>query len=145
MGMSDMASESRPWHETVEHVSELQLRLGAPSFAGLAEEAGRAIGGLLLRRKTALPVGEWRSFVVENSDRGALLVEWLNELIYQAEANKWVATEFRAKLTGISTLHVEARGTDVDEAPSLVKAATFHGLKLRDTERGVEAEVILDI
>jgi SHS2 domain-containing protein len=145
MGASEMASKPEPWHETVEHVSELELRLRAPSFAGLAEEAGRAMAELLLRGEPGAPTGEWRSFVIENSDRAALLVEWLNDLIYQAETHRWVATEFRAELTGIATLRVKARGTEVEQAPSFVKAATFHGLRLRDTEGGVEAEVILDI
>lgn len=141
----ETSSKSPSWHETVEHVSELELRLRAPSFAALAEEAGRAAAELLLRGEAGDATGDWREFVIENADRAGLLVEWLNELIYQAEAHKWVATEFRAELTGIATLRVEARGTDVEQAPSFVKAATFHGLQLRDTAHGVEAEVILDI
>jgi SHS2 domain-containing protein len=56
-----------------------------------------------------------------------------------------VATEFRARLTGIAALRVEAQGTEMAEAPSLVKAATMHDLQLRDTPDGVEAEVTLDI
>jgi SHS2 domain-containing protein len=33
----------------------------------------------------------------------------------------------------------------VEEAPSLVKAATFHELRVRDLPEGLEAEVILDV
>jgi SHS2 domain-containing protein len=143
--MSESVSKLESWHEVVDHVSELRLKLGAPSFGELAAEAGRALAELLLRGDAPAPSQDWRTFVIANSDRAALLVEWLNELIFQAEANKWIATEFRARLTAIATLTVEARGVEVEEAPSLVKAATLHGLQLRDTGDGVEAEVIFDI
>jgi SHS2 domain-containing protein len=43
-----------------------------------------------------------------------------------------------------TTLRVHARGTTLEEAPSLVKAATMH--KLRLTEGGmIQADVVLDV
>lgn len=68
--------------------------MGAESLAGLACEAGRALGELLLRGAPAQPAGPWRTIEVRRScDRAALLVDWLNEILYLAETGLWVPVE----------------------------------------------------
>ena len=90
--------------------------------------------------------GSYRSeIVVRAGDQGALLVDWLNELIYLAETDRWVATEFVPQAGGPLELRIRARGATVDTAPSRVKAATHHGLDVRTTADGVEAEVVFDV
>jgi SHS2 domain-containing protein len=42
-------------------------------------------------------------------------------------------------------LQLRARGVTVDTAPSQVKAATFHGLRIAAVPGGVEANVVLDV
>lgn len=82
---------------------------------------------------------------VSSSDRASLLVEWLNELVYLAETERWVATEFKVERADDRVFRSRARGMTVDLVPGLVKAATLHDLRLQDVPGGVEAEVILDI
>ena len=51
------------WHRWVDHTSEVQLQVSAESLAGLAAEAGRALGLLVLRQTPANPEGPpgpWR-------------------------------------------------------------------------------------
>jgi len=40
---------------------------------------------------------------------------------------------------------MRARGVAVDTAPSEVKEATFHGLRIAAVPGGVEADVVLDV
>jgi SHS2 domain-containing protein len=42
-------------------------------------------------------------------------------------------------------LVAHGRGASLADASSQVKAATFHGLRIRDLSHGLEAEVILDV
>ena len=132
-------------HEVLEHVGELELRLRAPDFAGLLREAGVALAAELLRGQAGGPVeGEIR-LELEPGDRAALLVDWLNELVYRADAEGLVLTSFdfdRADERGVSC---RARGVRAAMAVP-VKAATFHGLAVEvGAAGGLEARVILDI
>jgi SHS2 domain-containing protein len=82
---------------------------------------------------------------VESVDREALLVDWLNEILFLAEVERWVAVEFN--ILEISSVHLEASalGVPVEESPALVKAATFHGLAVEERAGGLQAEVIFDV
>lgn len=131
--------------EVIEHPGEVRLRLRAPTLGDLAIVAGLALAELELGRKPGQPEGAWRDVTVQGRDREALLVNWLNELIYLAEAQRWVAAEFAAVRATNTELHMRARGVAVDTAPSEVKAATFHGLGIAAVPGGVEADVVLDV
>jgi len=132
-------------HQWLDHTSEVQLQVEAESLAGLAAEAGRALGLLLLHDVPARPEGPAREIQVESVDREALLVDWLNEILFLAEVERWVAVEF--DILEISSVHLKASalGVPVEESPALVKAATFHGLAVEERAGGLQAEVIFDV
>lgn len=131
--------------ELLEHTAEVELRIRAPSFAELAAEAGRAVARLELGRTPPPAEHLHRDVVIRSPDREALLVDWLNELIWLAETERWVATEFEMNAATDTLLQARVRGVTVDEAPARIKAATFHGLKVAPAADGLEAQVILDV
>lgn len=131
--------------EMIEHPGEVCLRLRAASFEEVVVAAGRALAKLELKGNVGAASGVWREMTVEGRDREALLVNWLNELIYVAETERWVGTEFAPVRETDTELVMRARGVTVDTAPSQVKAATFHGLRITATGNGVEAELVLDV
>ncbi len=140
-------------HEFFDHTSELGLRIRASSFAELLAEAARGLGKLMLRGRPSSSSGPWYALEVNATDREALLVDWLNELIFRAEVERWIAVEIEIVAATDTMLSARARGVAVDEAPALVKAATHHGLVVRHVGGGegggggddVEAEVVLDV
>jgi SHS2 domain-containing protein len=134
-----------PWHTWVDHTAEVQLQVEAESLSGLLAEAGRALGLLLLRGRAAEPSGEARTIEVSSVDAEALLVDWLNEIIFLAEVETWIAVEFDVLEASETALKASARGVTVDDPPALVKAATFHGLAVEEREGGLQAEVIFDV
>ena len=71
----------------------------------------------------------------QGRDREAVLVHWLNELIFLAETERWVGVEFTVSRATETELRMRARGVAVDEAPARVKAATFHGLRIAARDR----------
>jgi SHS2 domain-containing protein len=72
----------RPPLEIIEHPGEVRLRLRAATPGDLAIVAGRALAELELGRAPGPAVGSSREIVVQGRDREAVLVHWLNELIY---------------------------------------------------------------
>ncbi len=133
------------WHELREHTGEIVLRVRAPSLDGLFVEAARGLAELCLGGKRVLPSGDPRTLSLAARDSAALLVDWLNELIYLAETERWVALEFEAVEVTPTALRMRAKGATLDRAPSLVKAATMHGLHLVREDGMVQADVVLDI
>lgn len=134
-----------PSHRWVDHTAEVQLQVEADSLSGLLAEAGRALGALLLRGHEAGPSGEARTIELSSVDREALLVDWLNEIVFLAEVERWVAVGFDFSEASETHLKASVRGVAVDDPPALVKAATFHGLAVEEREGGLQAEVIFDV
>ena len=135
------------WHRFLDHTSEITLHVGAADWPGLLAEAGRGLAVLLLRGAAPAPGSDndWRPLEVSSHDRESLLVDWLNEIIFVAETGLWIPVEI--EIEDVSEIHLKARarGVAVEEPPSLVKAATFHDLHVRDLPDGLDAEVILDV
>jgi SHS2 domain-containing protein len=132
-------------HDIADHTSELRVRLSAGSLAELLAEAGRALAEIQLRGANPTAGGDWRPVEVSARDPAGLLADWLNELIFLAETERWVAMEFDVELAGRCTLRGRARGVALGQAPGLVKAATLHGLRVDDAPGGLTGEVILDV
>jgi SHS2 domain-containing protein len=140
MGRSAEASS-----ELLNHPAEVRLRVRAPAFGALAAEAGRALGRLLLGTTPPSDAGSWRPIEIHAPDAEALLVDWLNELIYLAETECWIPVEFRVHTASDTALVVDTRGVSVEETPTRVKAATFHGLHIGHTPGGLRAEIVFDV
>lgn len=131
--------------EVLEHTAEVRLRVAGPTLAALLAEAGRALAAVELGGSSPAPAGAWRTIEVRSPDRDALLVDWLNELLYLAETECWVPAEFEIETATATALRARARGVPLDAAPARVKAATFHRLRIAETASGLEAKVILDV
>jgi SHS2 domain-containing protein len=129
----------------LEHIGEVRLRVQAGSLTELLAEAGRALADLLLRGGPAQTGSRWRHIEVRSADREALLVDWLNELIYQAETTREVPAEFEVLEATATRVRARVRGVAVDQPPALVKAATLHGARVEVVAGGLEADVVLDI
>jgi protein archease len=131
--------------ELLGHTAEVGVRVRAPTLGELAAEAGRALATLQIGEAARVGRGPWREIVIDARDREALLVDWLNELIYLAETERWVATEFEVRRPADTRLVMGARGVAVERAPARVKAATFHGLTIAATPEGLTADVLFDV
>ncbi|NNG14996.1 MAG: archease [Gemmatimonadales bacterium] len=134
-----------PGHEFVDHPSEAHILVRGRTLAEVAAEAGLALAGLALGEPLPRAMGPWREVDVRSRDRIALLVDWLNELIYLGESERWIPLEF--DVLEATTTHIRARmrGVERPESPSLVKAATYHGATLENAGGGLEAHLLLDV
>ncbi|HTR20374.1 MAG TPA: archease [Gemmatimonadales bacterium] len=134
-----------PVARDVGHTAEVELLARGRTFGDLLAAAGRGLGELSLGGSIPTASGEWRLVQVQAGDRAALVVNWLNELIYLAEVDRWIATEFTVERATDTDFAVRARGVTVDVPPSRVKAATLHGLEIAERDGLLQAHVILDV
>jgi SHS2 domain-containing protein len=132
-------------HEMVDHTSEVTIRLRAPTFPELVEEAARAFAELVPASLRGEVDHDWRSFRIQAPDHAAALVDWLNELVYLCEVDQWLPTEVDVSTGAEGELRVHARGVSLEAPFVLVKAATLHGAVVRGGRHGLEGEVTLDV
>lgn len=89
-----------------------------------------------------------REIDVQASDREALLVSWLNELLYIFDVDHLIFSRFEIGHLGQRHLQAKVYGERIDvsrhKLKTAVKAATYHLLKV-EKENGFRVQVILDI
>lgn len=131
------------WQE-IEHTADLALHVWGGDLADLFAGAAQGMFSLVAE---PCETGDWVLAPVELTaiDAEALLVDWLNELLYLHEVHKAVFVDF--EFTAVSAERVSAvvRGRPVDEYLAHIKAATYHNLSITETEEGYETELVFDI
>ncbi len=134
-------------HQFEPHTGEVQLRIDGTGLPELFEEAGSALAELMLGEAPPEPPrdAEEEDVTLESADPEALLVDWLNELISRADLKKRVYTDITVDALDERTLHARIRGLTPPVLKTAVKAATFHGLELREHDDGFTATVVLDV
>jgi SHS2 domain-containing protein len=136
-----------PW-KSFEHDADVGLVVHGRDGQELFAEAGRALFDLVCDLDVVEERREW-SLAGQATGVEALLVDWLNDLVYLFEGEGAVCRRFTFPLWSETAYEARAFGEPVDpvrHAPrDLVKAATYHGLAVRRGEDGLEATVILDV
>lgn len=92
---------------------------------------------------------EQQNIEVTAPDREALLVAWLNELIYLVDARGMLFHRFEITLLTDTRLKAIGFCEKIDlarhETKIQVKATTYHTLKITQEENGWKARVIFDV
>jgi len=134
-----------PSHRWIEHTAELQLELRARSEAAIFRQAVHALRDLLEDDKEpAAGARASRTVEVEATDRGALLAEWMAELVLLAETDGLVPDEARDLVVGEDSVTAVVVGRTC--APRhRVKAVTYHDLALHRDRDGWHGNVVLDV
>ena len=133
-----------PSHRWIEHTAELQLELHARSEAAIFVQAVHALRELLEDDEPAAGARAERTVEAEATDRGALLAEWLAELVFLAETEGLVPDEARNLVVGEDTVTAVIVGR-LAEPRHLVKAVTYHDLELHRDRDGWRGNVVLDV
>lgn len=126
----------------LEHTGELELEIEAPTQPAVFSEALEALAELL--GGGAAGREELRRIAVEAADPATLLAGWLEELVFLAESEAFVAE--RAEEIDIAETRLAARVAGrVGDPPHLVKAVTYHGLELTERDDAWYARLVLDV
>jgi SHS2 domain-containing protein len=131
--------------QEVEHTADLALRVRGRDLGELLVNAARGMSKLLDPGGDPLAGQETRECAIEAFDAESLLVEWLSELGYWAETERFVCTDFEVHEVAPTHLRVTCRGVPVPTLHRHIKAVTYHDLKVEQTARGLEATVVFDV
>lgn len=126
----------------VEQTAELELEIEAPTEEAVLVDALRALGELLGDGPRGDSVR--KEVTLKSNDREALLVEWIDELVYLVETEDLVPEDVeQIELSGHRVLATVSchRGNP----RHLVKGATYHHLAFERCGGGFRATVVLDV
>lgn len=132
--------------EEIEHTADWAIRVRGEDLRQLFASAARGMFSLLTDLDPIVATRELE-LDLHAIDMETLLVDWLNELLYQAEEKGIVFKEFTIRELGTHTAHVRATvaGGPVPGLRHTIKAATFSGLAIQRDESGYSTEIVFDV
>lgn len=137
-----------PDFEILEHTADIGIRVHGDTVAALFAAAALSLQSVSLHASSIDSI-ELFEVSVTGEDREALLVNWLNEIIYLLDGKRVAIGRIHVKsLTDfevIAAVWVEPLNLERHHVQLVVKAATYHQLKIFEHENGWTAEIFLDI
>ncbi len=145
-----MPSESRTPRpqiafEEIEHTADRALRINGRSLEELLVNAARGLNSLLEANGDPSTTPLTKSVDLEAVDAESLLVEWLSELAYWAEAEMLVFSKFDLQDVSPTRVKAKIRGRRFTQLENHIKAVTYHNLKIAQTKTGLTATVVFDV
>jgi SHS2 domain-containing protein len=86
-----------------------------------------------------------RQVQVSGIDYESLLVNWLSELLYLQESERETYHRFHIDSLSPTALSARVCGTPNGKIDKLIKAVTYHNLRIESTRDGWEATVVVDV
>lgn len=138
--------------ELLEHPADIGFRARGRTLADLFATCAEALLSIILDASQAQEAQVWE-LSVEGSDLESLLVNWLNEVLYFVDAKRVVFSRMEIEIdpTEIRHTRVDAvcHGERLDSERHrprvLVKAVTYHQLRIFESDDGWTAEVYVDV
>ena len=138
---------SKPF-EILDHTADIGFRAFGATLAELFVNAALALESIAMETAAVQPRFEY-PLAAQGEDRESLLVNWLNEIVYYLDGVRVAMSRF--EVTELTPTHVRAKswGEPRDEhrhpASIVIKAATYHQLKIEEQGGRWTASVFLDI
>jgi SHS2 domain-containing protein len=130
------------------HTADLGLAITGASEEKLFANAAFAVFDILTDLGRVEP-RETRRILVEGDSREDLLINFLREILYLYNGERWLLKEIRVIKIDQKALEAEARGEPFDEHKheicKEIKAVTYHQAEVRKSPDGWAARVIFDV
>lgn len=135
---------------TFDHTADLGLKIIATDLNDLFGTAAEALFDLIITNRDQVRLLEAAEFNLTAESTDALLLDWLNELIFRFETRHVVLGRFDVSVDAVAhSLTARVQGEPLDPQrhglDHEVKAVTHHGVQLFHDQDGWQAELILDI
>jgi SHS2 domain-containing protein len=137
-----------PFFEVLEHPADIGFRVYGDTLPALFVHSALAMLSIAGEPASVVP-REGFSLAAESGDRESLLVDWLSEVLYWYDGKRVAFHDFR--VLDFEDHRIRAIGIGEPREPHrhisrlIVKAVTYHQLKLELRQGIWVAEVFLDI
>ena len=135
----------------LDHTGDVAARVRATSLGALFADAARALTATLVEAGDLRPAVR-RDVSLEAASPDLLLVDWLNELVYWFDVERFLVARTDARVTeedGAWRLDAVSFGEPFDETRhqirTLIKGVTYHQLAIAEVDGALETTVVFDI
>ena len=128
----------------IEHTADWSIRVRGATLPELFVNAATGMYSLMADLSAITPTTE-RTIEASSVDAEALLVKWLNELLYHTEMNGEVFCEFAIVSLESARLVSTAKAGRGIELKKQIKAVTFHNIQIASGENGYEVTIVFDV
>jgi SHS2 domain-containing protein len=131
--------------EEVEHTADHALRIFGENLKELFVNAAEGMTSLMVADMSGIAGEIEKTIELEAIDPESLLVEWLSELAYWAEAEMLIFKTFRIKHLTENHLVASVTGGKISALEKLIKAVTYHNLKIKKNQQGLGVTIVFDV
>lgn len=135
-------------YRLLEHTADMGIEATAETPEELFAQAAYGLLEIITSLSQAA-AREERVVEITGGDRGELLVNWLNEILFLFENRGFFPADFEVEEAGSTRLKARIRGEPFDPQrhpiEREVKAATYHQLTAEKTDGGWLARVYVDL
>ena len=127
----------------IPHTADWSIRVWAGNLPDLLAESARGMNWLAGAELSEHP-RETRTYEIEGPDGEGLLVSFLTELVYYAEQENLGFDDFDIQIKN-GRLKAEMGGAPLVSLDKAIKAVTWHNMKIEETAKGLEVEIVFDV
>lgn len=129
--------------EEIQHTADWALKVWAPDFSSLLEQAARGMNSLMgMMMDPSQPVDY--EFTLAAGDRESLLVGFLNQILYALDTDSIGVHTYDLKVDGFQ-LTAYLKGGRVVKLQKMIKAVTYHNLEITASQSGLQTTIIFDV
>ena len=133
-------------YQILPHVADIRLKVEADNLTELFMAAIEGMMTIIKESKAEEQEREKRIIEVESADATSLLIDFMNDILYQSHTNKEVYTEVNFLEFSEKALKAEIYGIKVDDFDEDIKAVTYHEAEIKKNEKGnFETVIVFDI
>ena len=133
-----------PPFEEIDNTADWAFRVSALSSEELFTEAAEALyrmAGVQME-----PASEKiRKILLSADDRESLFIQWLNELVFLLDRDRLALHGIQIDQLTDTLLSISGHPAEVRSVGKYVKAATYSGIKITQTDGVWQATVVLDV
>ncbi|MCU0665519.1 MAG: archease [Candidatus Omnitrophica bacterium] len=138
----------KDFYQILDHTADIGMRVQAKDLSGLFRNAGLALFDISAQKVNPSKTESHQMVVMQKgANAEELLVNWLNQLLYLSQTESMVFEDFKINQVSDKFIDAVAVGVDMNhyKVNTEIKAATYHELKLSQTPRGYQAQVVFDV
>ena len=132
-------------YEVLPHTADLRIRAWGKTREELFRNALAGMTSVMSASAPRQPSLAERMIALEAPDTATLLIDFLSAALSQSHVNREVYTDVSFQELGAQSLRVMLRGVSVEAFGKDIKAVTYHGVEIQETDQGYEATVVYDI
>ncbi len=132
--------------EILSHTADLRMRISGRNYEELFKAALLGMSRILKERELKTVKKIKRVIKVSSLDYNALLVDFLNKVLYESQTRKEIYFDVKFKKLLPKLLEAEIFGSKIARFDEDIKAVTYHEMEVKKRPDGfLETIIIFDI